>query len=386
MKNSILFFAVLVLALSSCAQGSSQNGKQNSKQKVGGSCEGCEAIYENPMPFTDLGHVITLPGYNNPGPKLEISGIVYQADGKTPAKDVVIYIYHTDPKGRYPTKGDEKGWGRRHGYLRGWMKTNGNGEYKFYTIRPASYPNSDIPQHIHAIIKEDNKNEYYIDDFEFADDPFISKEKSSRKPAGGSGVLKVEYKNGMQSAKRNIILGLNVQDYPTSKTGNKIESGLAIGSNCPAYDPVHLSGADINKRACPMCKYGYGQGVMVWFNHANLDRMNVFVKGLEKEMIARGEKNFRVFFMYMNPFYKTLSREETKIVQGKIKDWCEQQQLNKVAITWVPSPVDEETSALFEINPEAENTVLVYKKRKVAEKWVNVDYSEASLKEIMSVF
>lgn len=289
MKNFILIFYVIVLALSGCAQGNSQN--KNSSQKVGGGCEGCMAIYESPVPFTALEHVITLPDYNKEGTKLEVSGIVYQNDGKTPAKDVVIYVYHTDQNGNYPTKGDEKGWAKRHGYLRGWMKTDKNGAYRFNTLKPAAYPGRKFPAHIHVTVKEPDKNEYWIDDFEFADDPLLFNGDASRKELGGNGILKTENKNGIQVATRDIILGLNVQDYPVAKAGSDLKSGLAIGSNCPAFDPLHLSGADVNKKACPMCKYGYGQGIMIWFNHANLERMNGFVKGLEKEMVARGEKN-----------------------------------------------------------------------------------------------
>jgi len=163
-----------------------------------------------------------------------------------------------------------------------------------------------------------------------------------------------------------------------------LNSGLAIGSNCPAFDPFHLSGADKGKSACPMCKYGYGRGVMVWINHANLDQMNQFVKTMENEMIQRGEKNLRVFVVYMNPFYKDTDAEGFRILQKKIRKWCEEQQLNKVAVVWVPSPVDEKSSGLFRINPKAKNTVFVYKKRKVAAKWVNMDYTEENTKSILN--
>ncbi|MGZ5190818.1 MAG: hypothetical protein ACXWCZ_07330, partial [Flavisolibacter sp.] len=82
----------------------------------------------------------------------------------------------------------------------------------------------------------------------------------------------------------------NIPGYPTSKIKG-IQSGLTLGDNCPAFDPLHLSGPDKNKTVCPMCKYGYGQGVMVWVNHNNFDRLGSFAKSLEKEMIERGEKN-----------------------------------------------------------------------------------------------
>ena len=101
-------------------------------------------------------------------------------------------------------------------------------------------------------------------------------------------------------------------------------------------------------------------------------------------MIQRGEKNMRVFIVYMNPFYKDNDAEGFRILQGKIRKWCEDLQLNKVAVVWVPSPIDEESSQLFKINPEAKNTVFIYKKRKVAAKWVNMEYDEENTKAILN--
>jgi protocatechuate 3,4-dioxygenase beta subunit len=134
-----------------------------------------------------------------------------------------------------------------------------------------------------------------------------------------------------------------------------------------------------------MCKYGTGQGVMVWFNHANLDHMSEFVQTLEREMELRDEKNLRVFFIYMNPFYdRNISTTEIGIIGRKIREWCEKQNLQKVAITWIPSPVDANTAGLYKINPEAKNTVFVYKQRRVTAKWVNIEYDSNSLQTILS--
>ena len=62
-----------------CSQNSNTKpaGKKNTPA-VGGGCEGCEAIYESPVPFEQLKSVDTLPDFNDAGPKLEISGIVYR--------------------------------------------------------------------------------------------------------------------------------------------------------------------------------------------------------------------------------------------------------------------------------------------------------------------
>lgn len=182
-------------------------------QLVGGSCEGCEAVFE--FGSKKLSRIDTLPDFKEPGPKLEISGTIYQADGKTPAKDVILYIYHTDQKGVYPIKGNETGWAKRHGYLRGWIKTNADGKYKFYTLRPASYPDTRALQHIHPVIKEPNKNEYYIDEYLFADNPYLDeKEKTNQQKRGGSGII-ILTKNtdGTWVGKRDIVLGLNIPNY-----------------------------------------------------------------------------------------------------------------------------------------------------------------------------
>ncbi len=214
--KSLPFIAALFLlpGLNGC----SQNKPASTTKPVGGHCEGCEAIYECPVPFDELNEVDTLPDFKDPGPRIEIKGVVYQLDGKTPAPGVVLYIYHTDQQGIYAKKGNEQRWAKRHGYIRGWVKTNEKGEYRFYTLVPASYPNSSNPKHIHPVIKEPVINEYWIDEFLFEDDPLLpGKEKNKRDPVGGHGILKVVMKDGILRAERNIILGLNVVNYPTTK-------------------------------------------------------------------------------------------------------------------------------------------------------------------------
>lgn len=210
------FLYLMQLSISGCSQptGSANKKASAGDVRIGGPCEGCEAIYESTVPLDRLNWIDTLPDFFENGPKLEIRGIVYKQDGKTPAAGVVLYVYHTDQTGRYSTKGNETGWGKRHGYIRGWMKTNEDGAYKFYTLRPASYPQSGLPAHIHPVIKEPGKNEYWIDEYLFDDDVFLTaKERASQKQYGGSGIISLKQKDGLLVGERNIILGLNVPAY-----------------------------------------------------------------------------------------------------------------------------------------------------------------------------
>ena len=212
MKKLIYLIIPLLSLKASCQQTASS---PSGKVRVGGGCEGCEAVYESAVPFEKLTPVATLPDYSEPGISLRIHGKVFKADGKTPASNVVLYVYHTDQKGIYPVKGNEKGWERRHGYLRGWMRTNENGEYSILTKRPGSYPGGGNPAHIHCIVKEPELNEYYIGDFLFVDDPYVSeKEKNSTTVPGGNGMLNPQLINNRLEAKRDIYLGKNVRDYP----------------------------------------------------------------------------------------------------------------------------------------------------------------------------
>ena len=210
----LFFFFVILVSNMACSQSNSKKSASVKNVHIGGSCEGCEAIHESPVPFDSLKNMSWLPDWNEQGPKLAVNGTVYNADG-SPAPNVVVYIYHTDQKGVYPTKGDEKGWGKRHGYLRGWMKTNEKGEYKFFTLRPAAYPGRQDPQHIHVTIKEPGKNEYWIDEYVFDDDPLLTdKQRKASENRGGSGILVLKDVGNMLKAERNIYLGKNIPDYP----------------------------------------------------------------------------------------------------------------------------------------------------------------------------
>ena len=209
MRKIHFVLPLLLLTATACQ---SQDRKVEQNRGVGGPCEGCEAIFE----YGDkrLTAIDTLPDFGKNEPKIKLTGTVFEKDGKTPAENVILYIYHTDRNGVYATQGQAKGWAKRHGYIRGWIKTGPSGEYTFYTFRPAAYPGGTEPEHIHVTVKEPNKNEYYIDEVVFADDPMLSqKERSELQNRGGLGIVRPRLENGMLTVKRDIVLGLNIPGY-----------------------------------------------------------------------------------------------------------------------------------------------------------------------------
>lgn len=86
-NRTIVLPLLLILSILLSCQG-------QSVKHVGGPCEGCEAIFEYRNKV--LNPVDILPGFYRNNPKLKVTGTVFKKDGKTPAENVIIYIYHTN--------------------------------------------------------------------------------------------------------------------------------------------------------------------------------------------------------------------------------------------------------------------------------------------------
>ncbi len=169
-------------------------------------CEGCEAVHERS--FDGLSSAARIPPPDEPGDRLILTGRVYKPDGRTPAAGVVVYAHHTNAAGVYPTRGTERGWGRRHGYLRGWILTDSTGAYRFDTIRPGAYPGRADPAHIHMVVKEPGRQEYWIDEVVFADDHRVTERfRTAQERRGGTGVITLTRDgSGAWWGRRDIIL------------------------------------------------------------------------------------------------------------------------------------------------------------------------------------
>ncbi len=125
----------------------------------------------------------TIVGESERGEPLVITGRILAPDGRTPLEGMMLYVYQTDAEGVYTTSGGDNRGTRIHGV----MRTTADGRYEFRTVRPGSYPGSRQPQHIHAYVSGPGYPEYWIDEYHFADDPFIS--EAMRNQYAGKGNL-----------------------------------------------------------------------------------------------------------------------------------------------------------------------------------------------------
>lgn len=86
---------------------------------------------------------IAPPG--EPGTRLQVSGTVTDQAG-TSVPGASIYAYQTDAEGYYGVKPASDSANPR---LRVLLRSDAQGRWSFTTIRPGSYPGSNVPGHIH---------------------------------------------------------------------------------------------------------------------------------------------------------------------------------------------------------------------------------------------
>ena len=367
MKN--LFIAFLTVYLATGCHGQTQqttSHEKHSKEIIGGGCDGCELMYIG-MPDV-IRATDTSAGWYEQGQKLVVTGTVYRLDGKTPAPGVIIYYWQTDNDGYYsPREGmDERV--KRHGHIRGWVKTDTRGQYTIRTIRPAPYPGETLPAHIHLSVKEPQlPNEYYTDEINFDDDKLLIPhfKRYPQENRGGSGVVRVLLQDSLQIAEHDIILGLNIPDYPEKAA---VSSGLNIGEDQPSFIPFHAYGPDKGTQTCPVCKYGRFHGIVYFVgNHPDWPEIKKWLSYLEQESRKR-EKYLKVYFVYGND--KSYNR---KARESELEQLGRELRIQNTALTFVPSFSDTATEAhLNKINPEADNTFILYKHRSIVDKYVNL--------------
>jgi len=138
---------------------------------------------------------------SEPGEPLIISGTIYAPDGKTPMEDATLWVYQTDATGVYSASGG----GNRYTRIHGQMRTRADGRYEFSTIKPASYPGRNIPAHIHAFVSASGFPEYWIDDYVFEGDPFITEEVRKKMYRGeGTFASVIKLARGSDSVLRGV--------------------------------------------------------------------------------------------------------------------------------------------------------------------------------------
>jgi protocatechuate 3,4-dioxygenase beta subunit len=142
---------------------------------------------------------------SEPGERLEVAGTVFAADGKTPVPGASVYVYQTDARGYY--RPDDK-MGNRDPRLHALLRTDERGRYSYRTIRPGSYPETRVVQHIHYEVAAKGHGAR-IFEIVFEDDPFMSDEVRRRSAEPGSiySLKRVTPGAGAGRITQDVVLG-----------------------------------------------------------------------------------------------------------------------------------------------------------------------------------
>ena len=168
------------------------------------------SIYAQKSPIYDraeaqLTNTDTIPDFRSKANKLKLTGIIYESDGVTPAKDVILFIEQPDENGDFDLRraGDE-----RYVFHRSWVKTDADGRYTFYTFIPGGDRRYNQMQQIFPTIKETSKSEVQLESLLFDEDPLLTKRCRKRlaKRGNEARILSTKKVDGMFVATKDIVL------------------------------------------------------------------------------------------------------------------------------------------------------------------------------------
>jgi protocatechuate 3,4-dioxygenase beta subunit len=117
-----------------------------------------------------------------PGERLEVKGVVYAADGRTPVPNASLYVYQTDARGLYRP---DDAMGNENPRLMLLLRSDAGGRYSYRTIRPGSYPGTRVPQHIHYEVAAPG-HATRIFEIVFEQDPLVTAEVRNQAKEPGS--------------------------------------------------------------------------------------------------------------------------------------------------------------------------------------------------------
>lgn len=185
MKESLLSSVLLLATLSSCAQSDNSQlsaiaGKLEQKElTVSDVLTDPQYLGLHPLTgFRELirDHcstgIIAIAPATEPGKRIRVTGQVVNTGGLA-IPNALVYLYQTDARGWYAAESPHvqaREGDMRQARLFGYIRTDGLGKFELHTIKPAGYPQSDLPAHIHVHVWAEGYapfvNEFLFDDDE----------------------------------------------------------------------------------------------------------------------------------------------------------------------------------------------------------------------------
>ena len=136
---------------------------------------------------------LTIAGSQEPGTRLALE-LVFVDQGGQPVSDAAVYAYHTSAKGWYAAEGAHvraNSGDIHHARLFGYGKTDAQGKLVLRTIRPAGYPHSELPAHVHLGLTVQGRG-VPVGEVRFDDDPRLTPEIRKQSLQEGDVIVRPE--------------------------------------------------------------------------------------------------------------------------------------------------------------------------------------------------
>jgi protocatechuate 3,4-dioxygenase beta subunit len=120
---------------------------------------------------------------------------------------------------------------------------------------------------------------------------------------------------------------------------------------------------------------------VVFLNTENdWENVAAICKRLEEESIKRKAQRFKAYLVYTNP-----SKLSVKEIESKLEKFANGLSIENMAITYVPSIDDKKTEMnLNKINPKTRNTIIVYNRRVVFDKYIDFIPTEKNFNSLFN--
>jgi protocatechuate 3,4-dioxygenase, beta subunit len=155
------------------------------------------------------------------------------------------------------------------------------------------------------------------------------------------------------------------------------ESGLNVGEGVYAFHPQHVTGHHKGTDACPLWTYGRRPQIQVWINNDDSKNVETLVKTLNAAVQENKDKELKAFLIFV-------SDEDKKAVESKLSSLAETTSVKDLPFTYVSTKDKSVKDYKINVSPEVKNTVMVYVKKRITAKFVNLKADEKGLAELKS--
>lgn len=175
--------------------------------------------------------------------------------------------------------------------------------------------------------------------------------------------------------KKHMLAGVVFASLGVTALAAALNSGLGVGENVSPFEPTHVTGPDKGTNTCPVCKYGALPAVQVWVNGDNIKNIVPIAKALNAQVASTKLKAFVVFLI------DPKNADETAKTLASV---AEKNKLDKVALTYLDK--NSRSVSTYKVNTSADvkNTVIVYKDRRVTQKFVNLTSNKDGLGDLQA--